>query len=314
MSTAATLGIAAVIALGVWLVVLGALAVATRAREPNAAAPTMELGGDESPGVVNLVTNGWAVGKEAVPATLIDLAARKIAAFERVGPERYAVRVPSRRPPELTPYETQVYDHVDGLASGGIVPCEALTTGPENESKQWWKRFRTAVSADARRRDLSRPRWARVHLVVLGVVALAPAGLAAGAFAALPSTSSSSKSDDPVLGVIGVGVFLWLALMAIPRLLRAERETPTGLAAAARWLGLRSQLAGDDNFAQQPPAAVAVWDRLLAYGAAMGVAPGAIRALPMGAESDTHAWTAYRGRWPGGGIGPPERASPAPGR
>src|SRR5205085_12038295 len=107
MSTAATLGIAAAAALGVWLVVLGVLAVATRAREPHAAAATMELGGDESPGVVNLITNGWAVGKEAVPATLIDLAARKIVSFERLGPERYAVRPPDQRPPELTPYEAQ---------------------------------------------------------------------------------------------------------------------------------------------------------------------------------------------------------------
>jgi hypothetical protein len=29
----------------------------------------------------------------------------------------------------------------------------------------------------------------------------------------------------------------------------------------------------------------------------MGVAPGAVRALPMGAESETQAWTAYGGRW-----------------
>ena len=315
MTDAATLGIAAAVALGVWLVVLGVLAVATRARDPKAAAPSMELGGDESPSVVNLITSGWAVGKEAVPATLIDLAARKIVAFERVGPERYAVRVPNRRPPDLTPYEAQVYDHVSGLASGGIVPCEALTTGPENESKRWWKEFRTAVSSDARERGLSRPRWARIHLVILGVVAAAPAGLAAGAFAALPSTSSSSsKSDDPVLGVIGVAVFLWAILMAAPRQLRAERETPSGLTVAGRWLGLRTQLAGDDNFAQQPPAAVAVWDRLLAYGAAMGVAPGAVRALPMGAESETHAWTAYGGRWRVVRIRYPERFPPGWGR
>lgn len=314
MTDATTLGIAAGIALGVWLVVLGVLAVATRAREPKAAGATMELGGDESPGVVNLITNGWAVGKEAVPATLIDLAARKIVAFERVGPERYAVRIPNRRPPELTPYEAQVYDHVSGLASGGVVPCEALTTGPENESKRWWRNFRGSVSDDARQRGLSRPRWSHAHLVVLGVVGVAPAGLAAGAFAALPSTSSSSKSDDPVLGIIGVAVFLWVALMAIPRHLRAERETPAGLATAARWLGLRAQLSGDTNFAQQPPAAVAIWDRLLAYGAAMGVAPGAVRALPMGAESETHAWTAYGGRWRVVQIRYPERFPPGWGR
>ena len=188
MTDPATLGIAAAIALGVWLAVLAVLAVATRAREPHAAAATMDPGGDESPAVVNLMTNDWAVGKAAVPATLIDLAARKIVAFERTGPDQFVVRIPDRPPAELTSYEGRVYDHVRGLASGGVVPCEALTTGPEDESKGWWKAFRTAVSADARDRGLSRPRWARIHLVVLGVLAVAPAALASGAFAALPST------------------------------------------------------------------------------------------------------------------------------
>src|SRR5207237_7418435 len=82
MTDAATLGIAAAIALGVWLVVLFVLAVATRAREPDPAPATMDLGGDESPAVVNLLTNGWAVGQEAVPATLLDLAARKVVSIE----------------------------------------------------------------------------------------------------------------------------------------------------------------------------------------------------------------------------------------
>jgi len=314
MTDAATLGIAAAIALGVWLVVLAVLAVATRAREPDAAPATMDPGGDESPAVVNLITNDWAVGKAAVPATLIDLAARKVVGLERVGPERFAVRIPNRGPGDLMPYEAPVYDHVRGLASDGIVPCEALTTGPENESKRWWKNFRTAVSADARDRGLSRPRWARVHLLVLGVIATAPAGLAAGAFAALPSTSSSSNDDNSALGYLFLAVIVWVALMAIPRSLRAERETPQGLAVASRWLGLRAQLAGDDNFAQQPPTAIAIWDRLLSYGAAMGVASGAVRPLPMGAESDTEAWTAYGGRWRAVHIRYPQRFPPGWGR
>ncbi|MBV9042720.1 MAG: DUF2207 domain-containing protein [Acidimicrobiia bacterium] len=314
MTDAATLGIAAAVALGVWLLVLAVLAVATHAREPRATPATMTLGGDEPPAVVNLITNDWAVGRAAVPATLIDLAARKVVAFERVAPERFVVRVPDRRPVGLTHYEAQVYDHVRGLASGGVVACEALTTGPKDASKRWWRDFRIAVSADARQRGLSRPRWDRVQLGVLGLVALAPAGLASGAFAALPS-SSSSKSDDPgVLGVLGVAAILWVALMAIPRSLRAERDTVAGLMTASRWLGIRAQLAGDDHFADQPPTAVAIWDRLLSYGAAMGVAPGAVRPLSMGAESETEAWTAYGGRWRVVHIRYPQRFPPGWGR
>jgi hypothetical protein len=79
--------------------------------------------------------------------------------------------------------------------------------------------------------------------------------------------------------------------------MRAERDTPAGLAAASRWLGLREHLAGDEHFSEQPAASVVIWDRLLSYGAAMGVAAGAVRGLPMGAESETDAWTSYGGRW-----------------
>jgi len=293
----AVLGIAAGIALGVWLLVLAVLATATRARDPDPAAPTMDLGGDEPPAVVNLITNGWAVGKEAVPATLIDLAARKVVTFERVGPERFVVQLRDRRLPDMTPYEQQVYDHVRSLQQGGVVPCEALTTGPQDESTRWWKEFRKAVSGDARARGLSRNRWARAHFVILTVLATIPASLAAAAFVALPNNSSSSKDDNPVVAFIGLAVMLTVGLMMIPRSMRAERDTPQGLAVASRWLGLRQQLAGNANFGEQPPAAVAIWDRLLSYGAAMGVAAGAVRGLPMGAESEKDAWTAYGGHW-----------------
>src|SRR5947209_19103522 len=46
----------------------------------------------------------------------------------------------------------------------------------------------------------------------------------------------------------------------------------------------------------------------------MGVAPGAVRPLPMGAESETHAWTAYGGRWRVVHIRYPERFPPGWGR
>src|SRR5581483_9327368 len=130
----------------------------------------------------------------------------------------------------------------------------------------------------------------------------------------LPNQSSSKSHDDPVFGFIFLAFIIWAGLMAVPRSLRAERDTPEGLATAGRWLGLRAQLSGDDNFARQPPTAVAIWDRLLAYGAAMGVAPGAVRSLPMGAESATHAWTAYGGRWRVVHVHYPNRFPPGWGR
>jgi hypothetical protein len=60
---------------------------------------------------------------------------------------------------------------------------------------------------------------------------------------------------------------------------------------------VQAKLAENPVFAEQPPIAVAIWERLLAYGAALGVAPAAIRPIPMGSEPENRAWSTYGGRW-----------------
>ena len=60
---------------------------------------------------------------------------------------------------------------------------------------------------------------------------------------------------------------------------------------------MQAKLAENPVFAEQPPHAVELWERLLAYGAALGVAPAAIRPIPMGAEPENRAWSTYGGRW-----------------
>lgn len=317
---AAGLGVAAAATLALWLALFGVLAVASRARLPDAAPAAQDLPGPEPPAVVGFLVNRWELGRETVPATLLDLATKGAVAIDQVAPDRFVCRVRSAVPAGLTAYEEQVLDHVRGLASDGVVPCEALTTGPEAQSKGWWDRFRKAVVADARDRGLSRGRWSRSALVALGAVAVAPAALAAAAIVIAPSSSSrassssSSSNDDPVGAFIGVAVLGWGALLSVPYSLRAERDTAAGRAAAARWLGLRRYLAEDEAFDQAPPASVAIWDRYLAYGAAMGVAAGAVRALPLGSESDRSAWSAYGGRWHVVRVRYPERIPPGWGK
>jgi hypothetical protein len=315
---AARFGIAAGVALAAWLVLLGLLAVATRARTPDPGPAVLELPGEEPPAVVAMLTDGWEVGREAVPATLIDLAARKVLAIEGIGLDRFVVRLrpASATPADLAPYEEQVLDHVRRLASGdGSVPGEALTTGPEDESKNWWSRFEKAVVTDARDRGLSRGRWSRWMLGLLGGAALVPAVLVALAIVTVPPQENSSSDDNnPVAAFFGITALAWFPLMAVPRKLRAERDTPAGRDAAARWLGLREHLEGSGGFTDAPPAAVAIWDRYLSYGAALGVAAGAVRALPLGSESDKVAWTSHGGKWRMVKIDYPKRIPPGWGK
>src|SRR5262249_10865494 len=154
-------------------------------------------------------------------------------------------------------------------------------------------------AADARTRGLSRGRWGKVAYAVLGVTALGPGAVLGAAIAAAPHAhrTTSSKNDSPVGAAIGVAVIGWVLLMAMVSGYRAEGERPAGSAVAAKWLGLREHLHRDKVFPTLPPAAVAIWDRYLAYGAALGVAASSVQALPMGPEPDKEAWSPYGGRW-----------------
>ena len=201
-------------------------------------------------------------------------------------------------------------------ARNGVVPADALTAGTDEQAKSFHKSFAKAVTADARSRGLSRSRWSPAMTALVGVVALLPALLAAGALVALPDahSSSSSSDDNPVGAFIGVALIVWGALMAFFRWLRAERDTPEGLRAAARWLGLRENLEADGTFPSLPPTAVAIWDRYLSYAVALGVAVTTERSIPLGAESDTEAWSSLGGRWRIVRVRYPRRIPPGWGR
>lgn len=294
MSADTALAAVTAVAVAAWLLLLGVLAAATRPRRPDAAPPAMDVPGEEPPAIVNLLVNGWRSTPAAVPATLLDLAARGHLDIEPAGDGDCTCRL--RRPRSgrpLEPYEEMVLRHVRSLATGGVVPCAALGTGPQEASARWWGAFRKAVASDAAARGLARPRWSARARGVLSVAAAVPA-IPAGALAA--ALREPGEAVDPA-AVVGVGALVWAALNAVVSALRTQRDTDAGLAAASRWLGLRRFLASHETFASVPPAAVAVWERYLAYGAAMGVAAAAVRALPLGSESDRWAWSSYGGSW-----------------
>lgn len=310
-------------AAGAWFALLGLLAAATNPRKVDPGAETLELGGPEPPAVVNLLAADWRLAHQAIPATLLDLAARKYLAIDQYG-DRTMVTVRAHRPttatatndPPLTTYEAMVLDHLRGLAAStddGAIPAEALTTGPDEQSKSWWKRFRKAVVDDARTRGLSRPRWSAAIRAILTATALLVAVAAALAVSSLPD-DPEDPDDDPITASIGLGIVAWGGLIAVVESMAAERDTRRGREVAARWLGLREMLAENPLFAEQAPAGVAIWDRHIAYGAAMGVAHGAVAALPLGAESDNEAWSPVGGRWRVVRIRYPERIPPGYGQ
>ncbi len=265
-----------------WVAAAALLYAARHPAEPPVGPRTLELG-QEPPAVANLLVHDFRGTPEAVPATVIDLAARRVLDLEQRGPGVFYVRLRSK-PPEarLTPYEKRVLEHLRRSASDGVVPAAALTTGRDDESGRWHRDFEAEVVADAKSRGLARDAsegWMLSALTVASVVPAVPA-LVASAW--------------------GIAVTVVVAELAIVGWIRARfplRETPEGLEAAARWLGVRAELAENEVFVTYTPLTVPLWDRLLAYGAALGVATGASGPLPMGKESDTRAWSSYGGRW-----------------
>jgi hypothetical protein len=265
----------------VWLVAAGMVYVVRKPPEPPVGPRTLDLG-PEPPAVANLLVNDFRVTDEAVPATLIDLAARNVVDVEQRGPGVFYLRLRSAQEEPLTEYEGRVLDHLRGKASDGVVPAEALTTGQEVESKRWRRAFGDEVVGEAKARGLSRDALDSRVFTALTVAAGVPAVLVWPLW-----------DFEPAAGVMVAAV----ALLGWIRSRHPQRETPAGMEAASRWLGVKAELQENPVFETHSPLTVELWDRLLAYGAALGVATGASGPLPMGTESDTRAWSAYRGAW-----------------
>ncbi len=217
-----------------------------------------------------------------MPATAIDLAARNFVDIEQRGPGVFYVRLRPPRDEPLTPYERRVLDHLQRCAREGVVPTEALTTGPESESKRWSRAFTSEVVADAHARGLSVDAVGGGIFYALTAALAIPALLIAGAWG-IPFAAAAAFAAVTLLG--------WV------RRRQQQWDTQLGLEVASRWHGVRAALAENEVFPQHSPLQVALWDRLLAYGAALGVASGATGPLPFGVEPDTRAWSSYGGRW-----------------
>jgi hypothetical protein len=300
---------------GLWVLVAGTVFAARRPVAPDPGPPTQELG-PEPPAVANLLTGVFEVTSEAIPATLLDLGARRLLELETRPDESTLVRLATRADVSgLNDYERRVYELVRDKAVDGVVPAAALTTGQAGEvARRWWRGFRKEVVADARARAQCVPVWTAGISTALGVAALFPWFLlwASGKF------NDPNQVETTPLMVVVIAVAIGLTLVG-GRIAVSDRQrgTRAGMEAGSRWLGVRAYLAETVTFSDLPPAHVQLWDRYLAYAAAFGVARASIRALPMGAELDRRAWSSYGGAWrqvkvrygrmsrPGWGLSPP---------
>jgi hypothetical protein len=264
---------------------------------PTPGPETSDLG-PEPPAVANLLVNRCHVTSAAAAATLIDLAARGHVELQHLASDRFVVRLRAHAPDQLSDYEERVLALVRERATGGSAPLEAIELD-EEDADRWRKRFADDVVSDAKSRGLLRGRWSRVDWVVFGVLAAATlAAVAGGLYLANVESKSKNSSNgfDRETWFVVAG-FAWLLIMGALRRLRSIRYSAAGDAAASRWLGVKRFLQHDESFGDTPPSGVAIWNRLLAYGAGLGVARGAVAAIPLEVEDPEVAWSRVGGNW-----------------
>lgn len=290
---------AVAVAAAVWFGLYALMLLVTRPADVTAAPATQDLA-DEPPAVASLIASRWAFTEDAAESTLLDLAARKFFEFRQPADDPRHTTIHLRPaggpdPSTLTAYERRVLDRVRGLAVNGVVPLTALTFRDHGRSAAWWKALRAEVVADARARGLSRRRLSAPFLSVLGFVA-AGVGVVATLMTLHYMARSGTLGDDFLSALFG-GFVAFFILVGIAQRDIGERDTAAGRAAAARWLGVRSWLRAHESFAELPPSAVAVWDRYLPYGAALGTTRVSSAVIDMGMGNRSLIWSSFGGTW-----------------
>jgi hypothetical protein len=261
---------------------------------------SMELG-PETPAVADLLTGGFTVEDDAVPATVVDLAARGWFTIEDYGDDTI-IRTRAVRPSgdTLQPYEQRVLNHIEHHAIDNVVPTRVLTTGQKQMSKRWFKSFSRDVVRHAQQLGLCVRRWGPVQIGIAWLLATIAAIPVVVVFDTAPE--SEDFADWASLGnllaglaaLVGVGVALGAAWVSR---FGAQRDTPAGVSAAAHWLGVREFYRSTGEFEHKSAASVAIWDHHLAYATAMGLAHEVRRQIPFESEHDRHAWSRATGQW-----------------
>lgn len=293
---AGILALALAVAAGVGIV---AMWLASAPRRVSPGEPTMELR-DEPPALVDLLTGGFEVEDDAVPATAVDLALRGFYDIEEYG-GGVVMRLRSGADDTgLTSYEQRVLRQVRNHAHDGIVPAAALTIGPEGVSERWFRGFVREVTKHGRSLGLCRRRFGFRHLAIaytLVAVAVAPAWIVAWLAPRTDEPTTWGSIGNITLGLALLGGFAVLFLAGKVTRTDSQADTPAGREAAAHWLGVRDFYRDSGRFSDKPAASVAVWERHLAHATAMGLAPTVQRQLPFETEHDRHAWSRATGQW-----------------
>ncbi len=279
----------------------------TRRTQASGIPPALQ---DDSPAVVNCLLHRGAVSGEALPATVLDLAARGLLALEELAPRELLCRLRGdAETASLDPYERSALALLESRAVGGTVPADALCVGVLDEQDRWWRMFSNDVRRTASKEYFGvSGQWGLVgSLTPLGWTLAVLVVAAFGVALLTPSLLFGTLAW--VVGLVVAGGF---AVRGGSRFGLSYRNR-VGRQRVRDWRDVRQRLAAGD-FEDVSAAGVTLWGRDLAYAAALGMGRTACRGLPFGVESASSTWVRRAGLWHPARVRYPRRIPPGWGR
>jgi uncharacterized membrane protein len=271
---------------------------------------------DTEPALVpTLLRQGGDAGSYEFTATLFDLIRRDVYTSKPVTTERATwgglrheqladLEISQGTRDEMTPWENAVARVVDGVIADGPERLSKFREDIEDDRVEMSKHF-TAFKANVTT-AIGNRRW----FISLGAL---PLGIALVVFAAIGALllylaingwrSVYPRWSDIVLIGLGVAAFINAAVIfgALTQRRLWRRRSRAGEEEAERWEAFRRYLTDFPRLQEAPPATLALWERLLVYGIAFGIAERVLQAAHLAMpEAMAQASSIY---WISGGGG-----------
>jgi uncharacterized membrane protein len=242
--------------------------------------------------VPTLLRQGGEAGSFEFTATLFDLIRRGHyaavpATTERsiwagIRTERISdLELSAGKPVDLTPWERSVTTVVDDVLDGGTVRLSEFREKIEDERTEMAPRFDAFKGAVSN--EIGGRRWFRS----LGIVPLVGGMLAFGAIGAILAWIAIDgwrtvypRWSDVVLIGLAFASFVNAAVLlgASTRRKLWRRRSREAAIEAERWDAFRRYLQDFPRLQEAPPATLELWERLLVYGIAFGIAERVLQA------------------------------------
>jgi hypothetical protein len=190
----------------------------------------------------------------------------------------------------LLPFEQRVLDVCRRAGDGALIPFDELSIGVDDDVDAWWEEFGEEITNQARAQGyLSRMlvTLALVGVVVLGVIA---------ALALLYAGTHDGNGAAQVVAVLAFAVFAIVGSFVQGSEL-GRRLSGSGHARALEWRDVARELDESEGVREGRAGGTIVWGEVLAYAAALGIAPQAVHDIPVRPEGARTLWVRRGGAY-----------------